>query len=65
MLYGAIKPHEFNRERVEKNAIDRVAFATRYGHIGLTEALHCESAFLNKYNEALARIVSEENRVKE
>jgi hypothetical protein len=40
----------------------RLAYATRYGHVPLTEVLHMDSTSLADYLAALNEIVGEENR---
>lgn len=40
----------------------RVAYATRYGHITLAEAMGCDVVFLVAFNKALNSIVEEEMR---
>jgi len=42
--------------------VKRLAFVTRYSSITLSEALECETRFLFQFADALAEIVSEENR---
>ena len=40
---------------------ERVAYACRYGSIGLEEALRCDTLWLVRFNDALATIVKQEN----
>lgn len=40
----------------------RIAYATRYGNAGLTEALELDQMALQDYLEAVSEIVQEENQ---
>jgi len=46
----------------EKELWKTIAFATRYGHITLTEAVHLDTYYLRLFCEGLAEIVQEENK---
>ena len=40
----------------------RVAYACRYGHISLNDALNVDARYLEAFNEELADIVKEESK---
>jgi hypothetical protein len=48
-------------EAAEEEVIKRVAFAARYSSTTLTEALNTDSQFLDRFNQALATFIREEN----
>jgi hypothetical protein len=52
---------ELSTDEVESRVWDRIAYATRYGHITLSEAFSLDSPDLIRFNRALNKIVEQEN----
>lgn len=46
----------------EEKLIERLAFAARYGGMTLTEALACDTGWLMRYLDAIAKFIEQENR---
>ena len=53
---------ESDPEARTKEIIEGVAFATRYGHVPYSEAMAIDKKDLALYNEALAKMIRQENR---
>jgi len=54
-------PLSQGREHREKELWEAVAYAGRYGHMPLSEALNLSLSDLRKFNAAVGNIVKQEN----